>query len=1372
MGNRLESSRADELRAEQTARMTSDPTLPTEADRLSCLATFDILDTAEEPVFDDIVRVAAQIAGLPYAVIAFAQRDRATFKARIGIDWLSIPLNQSFCGHTIRNPGKTLIVPDASLDARFAQLLLVAGPMAIRSYIGASIVSSSGFALGTVSCFGPTPFTPTTAQVKALEALARQVSRMCDDRIRQHELVQLQRELLLERDYLAAMTANTVGAVVEVSAKGVITYANSAAAAVLGLKQGDSTRYDDPGWEPTHVDGSPLPPEENPVTIVMRTRLPVRDYRIGVRKRDGKEAVISVSAGPLFHQDGTLRAVLCNVVDITEQNRAEEALQAEQERNRLLALVASSTDDAVLITDRRGRIDWVNAAFTRLTGFSLNEARGKQVPDLLHGPQTDPRTVEQIQRCIPNGEGFKVELVNYRKDGTPYWVQVCGNSVRDADGSVERYVAVMSDTTERHESEAALRNSEERLRLALDATDDGIWDWDTTTGQVTVSEHWHTMLGLPSATRTTFTFVRALIHPEDLPIIDSAVSDHLNGLTPMIQAEVRLRHAKGHWINVLTRGRIVRWSDLGHPLRVVGTHVDLTREVEARQLLDEERQRLQIALEGANIGMWDWDIGTGKAFFTDIWFRMLGYEPSDLPMTVQTWERLAHPDDLLAARAALEQHFRGETATFRLEMRLKNKAGDWQWILDAGKVVEWTEDGQPRRMIGVHQDIDSMKRVQDQLASKKQLLKTFIERTPAAVAMFDREMRYIATSRRWLADFKLSERDLVGQSHYEVFPDIPERWKQIHKRCLNGAVEACDHDPFPRADGTTDYVRWEVAPWRDADGMIGGMIIFTQVVTAEVLAASELQAARDRAERTAAVLEAQQNSSLDGIIIVDEQQHVVAYNKQFLDLWQIDGSPSDLGGTDHFLTRVVNERVADPAGFLARVVELYGRPDATARDEIQLNDGRTFDRYTAPVRLPDNTYMGRFWSFRDLTERKQVERQLAAARDAADAANRAKSEFLANMSHELRTPLTAILGFADLLTDGAPTPEQLTEFLQTIRRNGEHLLGIINDVLDLSKIEAQRLTLESLDASPRQMLNDVAELFRGRAGEKKIDIRAVIDPAVPATIRTDPLRLRQVLMNLASNAVKFTDHGTVTLCADIGRKSSGKPVLRLSVSDTGIGIAASKLDRLFQPFEQADSSTTRRFGGTGLGLSICERLIRLMGGELTVVSKPRRGSTFTCTLPLPATLPNEAATLPSKPVDHEPQVPRMPINGRLTGRRGLVAEDGPDNQRLIAFLMRRAGAEVEVVADGQAALDRASASHFDFVLMDMQMPIMDGYTAVTQLRTRGNRTPIIALTAHAMDGDREHCLRTGCDGYCSKPLDPQKLVYTIERLLASKTLAA
>jgi len=385
-----------------------------------------------------------------------------------------------------------------------------------------------------------------------------------------------------------------------------------------------------------------------------------------------------------------------------------------------------------------------------------------------------------------------------------------------------------------------------------------------------------------------------------------------------------------------------------------------------------------------------------------------------------------------------------------------------------------------------------------------------------------------------------------------------------------------------------------------------------------------------------------------------------------------------------------------------------------------------------------------------------------AAQRRAEASNRAKTEFLANLSHEVRTPLNGILGYTELLIRGADhgDPNERQDFLRTIRDSGRQLLNLINDILDISKIESGQFRVERLPYSPDEVLSHVIAAHRVAAAQKHLTLEYRWTSPIPETIRTDPQRLHQLLSNLVGNAIKFTDRGGVLVVARL-QDIDGGPKLIFDVRDTGLGIPADQLESIFQPFVQCDSSVTRRHSGTGLGLAICRKIAESLGGSLTATSVVGQGSTFTAAID-PGDLYNvPMADMPAAPIAAE--IPQEPSRRtRLDGLNVLVVDDMETNRRLVSLFLTRAGATVETAENGAVGVEAVGKGDFHVVLMDMQMPVMDGYTAATLLRERGFQRPIVALTAHAMRGDREKCELAGCSHFIPKPVNMDELIATVK----------
>ncbi len=505
--------------------------------------------------------------------------------------------------------------------------------------------------------------------------------------------------------------------------------------------------------------------------------------------------------------------------------------------------------------------------------------------------------------------------------------------------------------------------------------------------------------------------------------------------------------------------------------------------------------------------------------------------------------------------------------------------------------------------------------------------------------------------------------------------------------------------------------------------------------------ASELTAMRVKSDRLAAIA----RHTINAVIITDADERIEWVNDAFTQM------------TGYTFAEVLGRRPGDflqgPDTNPETVAEMTRRIAERRPVDVEIlnyrKDGTPYWLQVQIQPLQDET--GRLTGFMaielDITERKQQAKELERARDAAESASRAKSAFLANMSHEIRTPLTAILGYTDVLLEdpSADAPD----LLRAVKRNGEHLLTILSDVLDLSKMEVGHLHMDPSPCDPLSVLRDAAELLGPQARGNGLTFRVELpETPEPVMVMTDAGRLRQIIVNLVSNAVKFTQAGSITVRGETSRTPNGQVRLRCSVSDTGPGVDPRFLSRIFEPFEQGDPSMSRRTGGTGLGLAISQRLARQLGGEIRVESELGHGSTFTLDLDLaPA-----SASEPRRPRPPESRRTEPPMVGRV-----LLVEDSPDSRRLIETLLKGAGLCVSVAQNGQAALEAVDAARdsnqtFDLILMDMQMPILDGYDATRRLRAEGYSRPIVAVTAHALAGDREACLEAGCSDYATKPI--------------------
>ncbi|MEW6677536.1 MAG: PAS domain-containing protein [Pseudomonadota bacterium] len=771
--------------------------------------------------------------------------------------------------------------------------------------------------------------------------------------------------------------------------------------------------------------------------------------------------------------------------------------------------------------------------------------------------------------------------------------------------------------------------------------------------------------------------------------------------------------------------------------------------------LGQSQERLLLAIEGVNDGVWDWDIRTNTTYFSTKWKEMVGYDDHELVNNYQTFEALLHPDDLARVRAAIAGYLEGRDQVYSIEFRFRHKDGSWRWILARGEALRDAE-GKPYRMAGSHTDITERKRQEAELLEQRRRLEDIIEGTRAGTWEWHVQTGEVTFNERWA--------EIVGYTLEELAPVTIDTWlKLAHPEDLERSAVALEQ----HFSGASDSYEIEARMRHKAGHWVWvldrGKVSSRAPDGTPLLMSGTHQDISLRKQAEARMQEAEQllRSSIEVIgeafVIYGPDDRLVYCNDEYRAFYRISAPSIQVGARFEDIIRygVAHGQYKEAIGREEAWVEERMSIHRQAVGELvqELEDGRVLK--VRERRTPSGHIVG----FRvDVTE-------LYQAKEAAEAANVAKSRFLATMSHEIRTPMNGILGMAQILMQPELGEGERRDYARTILHSGESLLSLLNDILDLSKVEAGRLELDPEAMDPAQVLHEVHALFSESSSRKGLVLEETWHGARRQYL-ADAHRLFQMLSNLVSNAIKFTHKGQVRLEGRILDEDETGGVLEFVVVDSGIGLAPEVQAQLFQPFIQGDASTSRNFGGTGLGLSIVRSLAQLMGGEVGVESAPGAGARFWFRVPV-ARVKGEASA-PQRQA-------KAPDSGRasLTGKV-LLVDDDATNRKVARIMLGKLGIVPHMAEDGLEAVDMALAGHGqDLILMDMHMPGMDGLEATRRIRdweaSQGlPRRPIIALTADAFPQEHKRCLEAGMDDVLVKPVTLGSLEAALGKWLVAR----
>jgi PAS domain S-box-containing protein len=1092
--------------------------------------------------------------------------------------------------------------------------------------------------------------------------------------------------------------------------------------------------------------------------------------------------------------------------------------RAEQERRQVEEEICAtfySIGDGVISTDAAGRVTRMNPVAEKLTGWGEAEALGKPLEQVFHivNEETRAEVDNPIQRVIR--EGIVVNLANHTlllaRDGTERPIADSGAPICNEPGRITGAVLVFRDQTDERQAEESLRDSEARYRTLFESSADAVmtlappsWKF-TSCNRATVrmfnvqDEAEFTSLGPWQRSPA--------VQPDGRPSAAKAQE--------MIETAMREGSHFFEWTHKRLSGEdfpttvLLTRMELAGQALLQATVRDITAQKRAEEKLNDTRAMLDSAIGAITDVFYVFDANGKVLLWNEAFARVTGYSDQELSSKQAT--DFFSGQDVPRISESIERIWKGGSAQQEASFVIKD--GTRLPYEFTGSILR---DGAGNTMgfSGTGRDLTERKRAEERSKQDESRANTLLElsqmtdHSAAEIANYAMEsairltgstIGYIAfanedetilTMHYWSTSamqqcamidkpmvYPVKDTGLWGEAIRQRKAVITNDYaapSPLKKGTPPGHVQITRHMNVPVFDGGTIVAVAGVGNKADdyQEDDVRQLTLFMDGmwrILCRKRAEETLKQFNQQLESAVVQVKGLMSNVIQQSIFTDrfENPHLTPcwetkrcdntacpsyQNHRNLRCWEVAGTLCGGAAQGRF-----TQKLGD-----CSLCEVYRR----ARANPVMDLGETFNTMIAILN--------------DRQEQlKETNQQLEAAIEQAkrmavqaECANRAKSEFLANMSHEIRTPMTSILGYADLLMmDDSLSADERKTFLTTVRRNGDHLLRLINDILDLSKIESGKMALDLGPCHLPATVAEVASMMRPRAEQRGNSLEVRYTGPLPQTIHTDGNRIRQVLVNLVGNAVKFTENGSIRIGVSfLPQWRSDQSAVSVQVSDTGIGIRPDELSRLFQPFTQAESSTTRKFGGTGLGLAISRQIVTTLGGELTVHSAPGEGSTFTVTIPTGDIAGVNLLQSPGEVIGEDETGARWtPGIGVLRGVRILLAEDSIDNQALLCTVLGNVGADVEVVENGRLAIERAESGAFDVVLMDMNMPEMDGYEATRRLRGGGYQHPILALTANAMSGDCEHCLAAGCDAHLAKPIDRKQLIEMVSQYAISQT---
>ena len=1036
--------------------------------------------------------------------------------------------------------------------------------------------------------------------------------------------------------------------------------------------------------------------------------------------------------------------------------------------------VLDSTVEGVYTIDIRGRATFCNAAFLSLLGYeSVDHVIGQVVHDLIHHHHPDgseyPLADCPIYQAALTGVAAHSPFeLFYRRDGSSFPVEYRTQSIL-RDGAITGAICTFSDISERVADEERLRNMQqiadsasERIALALDSgAVVGTWVWDIPSGRVIGDERFARAFNLPEhEARDGFPARDTLlnIHPDDRDALGAAMVASLEHGAPF-RVEYRLKQPEG-WMWVEASGAVEHDAS-GQAVRFPGVLIDIDERKAVEQALRESTEKLRQAQSAAGvIGTWFWSLEKGLVTGDDALAHAFIIDPEALRNGVP-FEAIAsalHPDDVqILVDGVAKTMTTGETCS--IDYRIRDGEDGWRWVNAIGRAV-LDAAGQPVSQSGMVIDIAQRKRIEAALQQSHDQLR--MAQRVGGIGVFalplDGDRMTISEEFCHIFGMPVTDTALLDDYAVLVLSEDGEAKSTVEDRTSGTTPTETEYRIRRPSDGEVRWIYRRAEFTRDGDGNPLHMVGMVQDITERKMAALRLKESQDYLNL---MVESVQDHA---IISLDEAGRIVLWNSGAQEIF--GHKPQDVLGNPIEVIFTPEDRAhGAPRMELATAANKMRASDE--RWHIRANGERFYASGTMGAMYDD---AGRVKGFikiaRDMTAQQQAQEALLEARNAAEAANIAKTEFLANMSHEIRTPMNAIIGLSTILSKSQPLTPRQGEYIKTLSNSADSLLALINDLLDIAKIESRSVELEHIPFSLTRLMQEVASMMAVQVRDKGLTFTGDGECVEERVFVGDPTRLRQIIINLCSNAIKFTDQGHVHVSirchpCDLANHE----MICLAVRDSGIGIPADQIDSIFQKFVQADTSINRKYGGTGLGLAITKTLTEIMGGTISVASEPGVGSTFQVCIPLEVADARTVATAEYSLAAIVNSTVEKTLRPMV-----LLVEDYEPNILVAQTFIEDFGYGVDIARNGLEGLEKARCGSYVAILMDVQMHGMNGLDATRAIRDwedKEGRAParIIGMTAHALAGDRERCLGVGMDDYIAKPFRPDELQRKIKKSL-------